>query len=163
MIEFLIILTVKVIVAEVVGEVKKETYEIPLRVTDQIVAKWDGDEKELLKKLWNWVHFEEDAVDAREVIRAACSSLKSTGIEGWFDKLELVKAVGETGKSLSDIVNDSKPVKSKIRHDSLPYTKYIIVPQPKPSKTRRAPKKRNAGGKKKVNNSPSASSLRSLK
>lgn len=151
MIDILITLCVKAMVGTVVGAVKEEVSGIPLKVAEQIAAGWDGEEKIQLNKLWNWVRLAEDAADARAAVEAVLNSWKSKGGDWTWDMLELVSAVGATGKSLSNIVNEAKLVESPRRSDSIPWTRRIIA-ESEPTLLVRRRKKKPARRKKKVSN-----------
>jgi hypothetical protein len=122
-----------------------------LKVAEQIVAGWDGEEKAQLEKVWNWVHLAEDAADERTAVIAALNSWKSENREFPWDMLELVSAVGATGKSLSNIVNEAKLVKSPRGCDMTPRTRYITVqPEPMLPVRRRTVGKRSARRRKRA-------------
>ncbi len=140
MIEILITLSVQAMAAAVVGEVKKEISEIPLKIAEQLVASWDEDGKLPLDKVWDWIRFAEDASDARDAVKDILDLSKSKGGEDWtWDMLKLVSAVGVTGKNLSNIMNESRFVESTERNDrGMPIRSHIshIVGEPEPERRR---------------------------
>ena len=109
MLETLILLCIKAATAAMVVEVKKEAVRKPLEAAVEIFAGWDKDGKLQLDK---WVRIAEGAVDIETAVEDALNLGKSKGAERVWDTLQVATALVSTGRSFSNIMNESQPMEA---------------------------------------------------